>query len=146
MKSLILITLLACAFAAQDYCAFFKSFGTSFSGAKCSTNLNTGCTSVVDGIEQIKKLLAGDNSALFILISDLTNAYNSAKNSLTECEFEARFTAFISNFAQIYNIVIQNFGTLKADVECVITSASTFDLAKLGECAGDILHILTTKA
>lgn len=147
MKSFLVIALLlAGVFASPDYCSFFKNFGSSLSGDSCATPLNSGCLSAVDGLAQIEKLLAGDTTALMMLIADITSAFSSAKNSVTACQFMERIEFFAGNFMQLYTIVIQNFSALKADVECVLVSVNAMDLAKLGTCTGDILHILTTKA
>ena len=149
MQKTILVALLAIAisaFAAPQHCDFFKGFGNSFVGPHCSSDLNTGCVSGFDAFEQIKKLLSGDNNALFSLIADLTSIYTAALSSVETCEYMPRVHQFMENIFKIYVIVMQHFIEFKKDFECVIEAYTKEECLKLGECLGDFLHILTTKA
>ena len=144
MQKVILVTLLVIAVSASpDYCGFFKAFGNTFTGPQCSSDLDKSCFSVTDGIEQAKKIIGGDTSALIMLIADLTNAYNMLMSSINSCKYMEHIQKLIENIPNIYNIVTEHFAELMGDAECIIESFALKDLLKLGECIGDVLKILS---
>ena len=145
-KIIIALLAITCVLAAPDYCSFFKAFGNSFVGAGCSSDLDTSCLSAVDAVEQLKKILGGDMNAYIALIADVTRAYSSIMNSVETCQYNAHINQLIANILKMYVIVMQHFGELKKDIECVIKAVPERDLAKAGECLGDFLKIITAKA
>ncbi len=149
MQKIIFVVLaltISCTLSAPSYCGFFKSFGQAFAGENCSSDLDTGCNAAVDGFAQMQKIIAGDTTALTFLIADAMRAYSSATSSMNTCEFMARFDNLLNNVFKIYIILMQHFAELRTDAMCSIHSFSTNEYAKLGECLGDALKILTTKA
>ena len=149
MQKIIFVVLaitLATAFSAPAYCGFFKGFGNTFAGNSCSTDLDTGCNAAMDGFAQLQKILVGDTSAFTFLIADAMRAYSSAMSSVNTCAYEAHFANLMSNIFKIYVIVMQHFSELRTDAQCAVQSFFAEDYMKLGECVGDLLKILTTKA
>jgi len=142
----VLALTLTCAFSAPAYCSFFKGIGHGLAGDSCSHDLDTGCTAAVDAYAQLLKVLGGDTSAYAILIADAMRVYSSATSSMDTCAYIAHFEALVHNIFKIYVIVMQHFNEIKEDGMCVVSSYISQDCLRLGECLGDLLKILTTKA
>ncbi len=127
-------------------CDGLKGFGQGFSGERCSSDFYNGCMTVEDALEQFNKILSGDTAALTLLIADGMKIYSLALSSAQTCQYEARLQILIDNVFKVYMILMQHFTELRIDVMCVIQSFSNEQYEKLGQCVGDALKILATKA
>ncbi len=146
MKALIVFaTLFLCTMATSQACEGLKAFGAAYTGEQCSADLFGGCDWADQAFDELQRLLSWNFDSLFLIYYYITSAITSAESSFTTCEYVAHIKYFFSNFWSLYKVIYNNFSTLHSDALCFVTYLKT-DCAKAGKCAGEFLHLLSTKA